>query len=85
MAFTAHDPKLRIVAIHQRMLLAEAGLHGDPLSAFGAPARDHGLPAFGLHTRPESMRLRAMTAVRLKCALRHEKMAAPNSFLLAEK
>jgi hypothetical protein len=65
--------KLTIVATHQRVLLSETWLHGDPLSTFGAPARDYGLAAFGFHPPPKSVRLRAMAAVRLKRALWHEK------------
>jgi hypothetical protein len=57
----------------ENWLLSETGLHGDPLSTFGAPARDYGLAACGFHPLPKSVRLRAMAAVRLKRALWHEK------------
>ena len=53
-------------------LLTETGLHRHPLAALGAPARDHRLAALGLHPRTKSVRLRAVTPVRLECALGHE-------------
>src|SRR5436190_19888094 len=82
LAFTAHNPTSGLLQFrNKRELLAEAGLSCNPLAALGAPARDHGLSALGLHTRAKSVRLRAMTAVGLKCALRHEKIAAPDSYI----
>ena|ERR1039458_9304594 len=53
-------------------LLTEAGLHRHPLASLGAPARDHRLAALGLHPGTKSVRLRAVTSVRLECALGHE-------------
>jgi hypothetical protein len=73
---TAHDPssRLRIPAPAglKGKLLTEAGLHRDALAALGPPARDHRLAAFGFHTSTKAVRLRAMTPVRLECALGHE-------------
>jgi hypothetical protein len=54
-------------------LFAEAGLHRYPLATFGAPARQHCGSALGLHTRTESVLLRALTPVWLESALGHEK------------
>src|ERR1700674_1633195 len=54
------------------ILLTEAGLHRDPLASLGAPPRDHRLAALGLHPGTKSVRLRAVTSVRLECALGHE-------------
>ena len=53
-------------------LLTEAGLHRDPLASLGAPPRDHRLAALGLHPGTKSVRLRAVTSVRLESALGHE-------------
>ena len=64
-----------------RKSLAETWLHRDPLATLGTSPRDYRAAALGLHTRAKSVRLRAMTAVRLKCALRHEKIAAPDSYI----
>jgi hypothetical protein len=55
------------------VLLAEAGLHRDPLATLRAPARQHRGSALGLHARSESVLLRALTPVRLESALGHEK------------
>lgn len=53
-------------------LFTEAGLWRQPLATFGPSAREYRLAALGLHTRTESVRLRAVTSVRLECALGHE-------------
>jgi hypothetical protein len=53
-------------------LVAEASAHGHSLAANGAAAAQHGSAAFGLHSRAKSVRLNALAAVRLKCALGHE-------------
>src|SRR5437660_1111553 len=55
------------------VLLAEAGLHRDPLATLRAPARQHRGSALSLHARSESVLLRALTPVRLESALGHEK------------
>jgi hypothetical protein len=54
-------------------LLTETRFYGDPLAAFGAPARDHGAAALGLHAGAKSVRLRTVTPVGLERALGHEK------------
>ena len=54
-------------------LLPEAGLDRNPLATLGATAGNYRASALGLHTRPKTVRLRTVTAVRLECALRHEK------------
>jgi hypothetical protein len=56
-----------------RRLFAEAGLYRHPLATLSAPARQHCGSALGLHTRPESVLLRALTPVWLESALGHEK------------
>jgi hypothetical protein len=53
-------------------LLTEAGLNRHPLAPLGAPTRDHRLAALGLHPGTKSVRLRAVTSVRLECPLGHE-------------
>src|ERR1700758_4856970 len=55
------------------VLLAETGLHRNPLATLRAPARQHCGSALGLHARSESVLLRALTPVRLESALGHEK------------
>ena len=67
MALTTHHPDLGC-----GRLFTEAGLWRQPLATFGPPAREYRLAALGLHTRTESVRLRAVTSVRLECALGHE-------------
>src|SRR5450755_4752587 len=75
-ALTAHHPnsgcRLPPTPEKERTLLTETRFHRDPLAALGAPARDYGATALGLHSSTKSVRLRAMTPVRLKCALGHE-------------
>jgi len=58
----------------KNVLLAKAGLYGDALAPLGAAARQDGLSTLGLHARPESVRLRPVTPIRLECALGHEKL-----------
>ena len=53
-------------------LFTEAGLYRHPLAPLGAPTRDHRLAALGLHPGTKSVRLRAVTSVRLECPLGHE-------------
>src|SRR5579872_255504 len=53
-------------------LLTEAGLNRHPLAPLGAPTRDHRLAALGLHPGTKSVRLRAVTSVRLECPFGHE-------------
>jgi hypothetical protein len=53
-------------------LFTEAGLHRHPLAPLGAPTRDHRLAALGLHPGTKSVRLRAVTSVRLECPFGHE-------------
>jgi hemolysin activation/secretion protein len=60
-------------------LVAVARADGYTLAANGTAAAQHGCARLGLHTRAESMRLGAMAAVRLKCALGHK-----NALLLLE-
>ena len=75
-AHTIHDPDSGCgIAVNSgkgNRLLTEAGLHRHPLAALGAPARDHRLAALGLHPGTKSVRLRAVTSVRLECPLGHE-------------
>lgn len=52
-------------------LVAVARAHGNPLTASGAPARQHRSAALGLHAGAESVRLGTMAAIRLKCTFRH--------------
>jgi hypothetical protein len=47
------------------------GTYSEFLAAARAAAGQHGSPVFGLHTASESMRLRAMTIIRLKGTFRH--------------
>src|ERR1700680_1793704 len=54
-------------------LLTEAGLYRHPLAALGAPPRNHRAAGLGLHPRKKPVRLRAVTTVRLECALGHGK------------
>ncbi len=55
----------------EKKLVAVTGADRDALAALGAAARQYGLPSFALHAGPEAMRLGAVAAIRLKCALRH--------------
>jgi hypothetical protein len=48
-----------------------AGAHRDALAALGTAAGQHGGSALGLHAGAKAVDLRAVTAIRLKCALRH--------------
>src|SRR6185312_6507147 len=56
-------------------LLAVTGLYRNPLASFGATARQHRLPGFGLHPRAEPVGLAPPPAVWLKRALRHPGIA----------
>ena len=56
-----------------KKLLAEAGLHGDPLPSFCAAAGKHLLAALGLHARAKTMLLNSLAPVGLECTLGHEK------------
>lgn len=73
---TIHDPDSGCgIAVNSgkgNRLLTEAGLHRHPLAPLGAPTRDHRLAALGLHPGTKSVRLRAVTSVRLECPLGHE-------------
>jgi hypothetical protein len=53
------------------VLVAVACAYGNALAALGAAAGKHCGPCFGLHSRQKTMRLCAMAAVRLECALWH--------------
>jgi hypothetical protein len=61
----------RDAAFFAASLVAVAGRYRHPMTAFGATAREYGSSALGLHARAEAMGLRAVAAVRLKCALGH--------------
>jgi hypothetical protein len=54
-----------------RWLIAVAGANRDALASLGAPARQYGLAAFGLHTLPESMHFGTVAAVGLECPFWH--------------
>jgi hypothetical protein len=75
-AHTIHDPDSDCgIAVNSgkgNRLLTEAGLHRNPLASLGAPPRDHRCAALGLHPGTKSVRLRAVTSVRLESALGHE-------------
>jgi len=75
-SLTIHDPDSGCgIATNSgkgNRLLTETGLYGHPLASLGAPARDDRLAALGLHPGTKSVRLRAVTPVRLECALGHE-------------
>jgi hypothetical protein len=47
------------------------GADRNALAAGGAAAAEHGGAGFGLHARPEAVRLRTVAAVGLKCTLGH--------------
>jgi len=53
-------------------LVAEAGADRYTLAANRAAAAQHGCAGLGLHARTKSVRLGAMAAVGLKCALGHK-------------
>ena len=75
-AHSTHDPNSGCgIAVNSgkgNRLLTEAGFYRHPLASLGAPARDHRLAALGFHPGTKSVRLRAVTSVRLECALGHE-------------
>jgi hypothetical protein len=75
-SFTIHDPDSGCGIANNsgkgNRLLTETGFHRNSLASLGAPARDHRLAALGLHPSTKSVRLRAVTSVRLECALGHE-------------
>ncbi|SRR5271156_5560962 len=75
-AHTIHDPDSDCgIAVNSgkgNRLLTEAGLHRHPLASLGTPPRDHRCAALGLHPGTKSVRLRAVTSVRLESALGHE-------------
>jgi hypothetical protein len=54
------------------MLVAEACAHRYTLAANGATAAQYSCAALGLHPRAEAMRLHALAAIGLKCALGHK-------------
>ena len=54
------------------VLVAEACAHGNFVPPFGTPAVEYGGPRLGLHSREETVRLRAVTAVWLEGTLRHD-------------
>jgi hypothetical protein len=56
----------------RQALVAEACAHGNALAADGAAATQYGCAALGLHARAETMRLNALAAIGLKCALGHK-------------
>jgi hypothetical protein len=53
-------------------LIAVAGAYRNALAPFGASAGKNRGSRFRFHTRKKTVRLRAMAAVRLKCALGHD-------------
>jgi hypothetical protein len=75
-AHTIHDPDSDCgIAVNSgkgNRLLTEAGLHRHPLASLGTPPRYHRCAALGLHPGAKSVRLRAVTSVRLESALGHE-------------
>ena len=60
------------------MLLAEAGLYRDALASLGATARQHRLPALGLHPRTEAVLFYPLAAVGLECTFRHGNSRTPD-------
>jgi hypothetical protein len=58
---------------HGKELVAETGADGDLVTAFGAATAENGGASFGLHTSKKAVGLGAVTAVRLKGTLRHDK------------
>jgi hypothetical protein len=52
--------------------VAEAGANRHTLPSDGAAAAQHGGASLGLHARAEPVRLHAVAAIGLKCALGHE-------------
>ena len=56
----------------EKVLIAVAGTDGNTFAAFGAAARKYGCSGLGLHSGQKAVGLRAMAAVRLKCALWHD-------------
>ena len=52
-------------------LIAITRAHRDALASFGAPPRQHGLAALGLHPLAKAVHLGTPAAVRLECPLRH--------------
>jgi hypothetical protein len=59
-------------------LLAEAGLYRDALTSFGATARQHRLPALGLHPRTEAVLFYPLAAIGLECTFRHGNSRTPD-------
>jgi hypothetical protein len=55
----------------ESVLVAVAGTYGNAFAAFGAATGQHRGPRLSFHTRQKAVRLRAMTAVGLECALGH--------------
>jgi hypothetical protein len=64
---TITPPKTR----RQNALVAVSGADGNAMAALGPTTGQHGCAALGLHTDPEAVGLGPVTAVGLKCALRH--------------
>ena len=60
------------------LLFTKSGFHGNSLAALGPAPGDDRASALGLHTGAKTVRLRAVTTVRLECAFRHEKSCAPD-------
>jgi hypothetical protein len=52
--------------------VAEAGTDGDTFAASGAAAAQHSSSSLSFHARAEPVRLHAVAAIGLKCALGHE-------------
>ena len=64
---------VRANELHGKQLLAEAGLHGNPLASLGAAAGNHLLAALGHHAREKAMLFDSLAPVGLECTLGHER------------
>ncbi len=54
-----------------RWLIAVSGANRDALTSLGAPARQYGLAAFGLHALPKPVHFGTVAAIGLECPFRH--------------
>jgi len=79
LTFTIQTQITELPPIPKGSLFTEARLHRHSFASFGAPAGDHRLAALSLHPCAKSVRLRAVTPVRLERALGHRTASAPDS------
>ena len=67
-----------LISVRKAALFAETGLYRDALAPLRATARQHRLPALGLHPRTEAVLFYPLAAVGLECTFRHGNSRTPD-------